>query len=114
MVQAFGEIRRAAGLPEELTMVETAMAQELFLGFRLACTHDRNFSTACGGVVAPRRSEEVERVLGVRDLGVGDGRLRHVTQRSDEVARLGHRDEGVVLPVQDEERRGVGAHPGDR
>ena len=31
-----------------------------------------------------------------------------------ELATLGNRDEGVVLPVQDEERRGVGSHPGDR
>ena len=29
-------------------------------------------------------------------------------------ACLGHRDQRIVHPVQDEERRGVGSHPGDR
>ena len=56
----------------------------------------------------PRGTEDVERVLGVGQLGIGDRGLRHRTQFFDELPRFDDRDERVVGPVQDEERRRVG------
>ena len=53
MIEAFVEIRRAAGLSEQLTVIESAMALTADLAWRcidaraLACTQDRNSSTAC-------------------------------------------------------------------
>ena len=53
-------------------------------------------------------------MLGAGQLGVGDGPLRRTPQLLDEQARLVDRDERVVLPVQDEEVRGVLADLQDR
>lgn len=62
----------------------------------------------------PRGAEDVEGVLGVGQVRVGDGRLRHRPQFLDERMGLGHGDQGVVAAVQNEERWGVGPHMVDR
>ncbi|ATA28307.1 wax ester/triacylglycerol synthase family O-acyltransferase [Mycobacterium lepraemurium] len=66
------------------------------------------------GPMRPRRAEDVESVLGVRQFGVGDRRLRHRAQLLDELLRFDDRDQGIVAAVQDKERRCVGPQPPDR
>ena len=76
MIDAFIEIRRAAGLSEELTVVEqramahvaASNADQPALGLHpVQEVVDRR-----RGVVPVRRAEEVERVLRVRNLGIHD------------------------------------------
>ena len=65
---------------------------------------------ACG---AADRRQHVEGVLGVRELGVGHRGGRDLAQGVDEGSGLGHGGQGVVGPVDHEERRSVAVHPVD-
>ena len=54
--------------------------------------------------------EEVEGVVGPRQLGVDHRGLADLAQPVDEEAGVLDRRQGVPVTVEDEERRGVGAH----
>src|SRR5665213_1062613 len=64
-----------------------------------------------GGVGAADRRQDVECVLGIRELGVEDGGMGNGPEGFDETPGLGHGHEGVVGAVDDEEGRGVAVHP---
>ena len=114
MVDAFVEIRCAAGLSEELTVVEKAMApvrQLLVAGGVHPGQELLDRIAPCSDRGANRRSRtRVGRAGSRRTRPVSFGLL----QRVDELARLAHRNQRVVGAMQDEERRRVGSHPGDR
>ena len=61
----------------------------------------------------PDRGEDVEGVLGARQLGVHNRLLRNLPQLLDEQPGLRDRDEGVVHAVQHEEVGSVRCHPQD-
>src|ERR1700754_3120527 len=58
--------------------------------------------------------DHVERVTGAWQLDVAHHRMRSRAQPLDEAARLFDRDDAVAGAVDDQERRCVGVHPGDR
>ena len=64
-----------------------------------------------GGGLAAQGGQDVERMLGQGQLGIGHGSLGHRAQPLHEQARRLHGHERVVDPLQHEERRRLGTHP---
>ena len=84
-------------------------------GLRPVAGHLEETDHGGHGVGAADRGQDVEGVLGVRELGVEDRAPgRRPAGRLDETPGLGHGDEGVVGPVDDEEGWGVGIDPVER
>ncbi len=93
MIDAFVEIRRAAGLSEQLTVIESAMDDcrlgRRRIGAALGVHPGQELLDRLRRVVrAGRTVVEVERMLCVRDLRIGDGGRRHLAQRFGELAAL--------------------------
>ena len=64
-----------------------------------------------GRELAPQGGDGVERVVRMRNLGVGHRAGSGRTQRTGERAGLGVRNDVIILAVQDEKRRGIAVHP---